>query len=84
MEEPCQSPSNEERRSQPCAVTASIPRGYNYEMRHLALILIIAAALSACGDIAVGPVDHSCPSNPAKSQGSGCEDSGDGGGGSAM
>jgi hypothetical protein len=48
----------------------------------LALMLIIAAALSACGaaatrPAAVGPVDHECRGNPARSQGSGCNDRGD-------
>ncbi len=49
----------------------------------LALMLIIAASLAACGDVAIGPVDHECHANPAKSQGSGCDDRHDGGG-SAM
>jgi hypothetical protein len=45
----------------------------------LAVTLIMAAALSACGNaprgpVAVGPVDHECHGNPARSQGSGCED----------
>jgi hypothetical protein len=37
-------------------------------------MLIIAVAISACGDVAIGPVDHECHSNPARSQGSGCDD----------
>jgi hypothetical protein len=42
-------------------------------MRHLTLALLIAAALASCGDIVIGPVDHSCPTNPAKGHlGSGC------------
>jgi len=42
-------------------------------MRRLALLLLIFAALSACGDIVVGPVDHSCPYRPGSgSDGSGC------------
>jgi hypothetical protein len=40
----------------------------------LALMLIIAVAVSACGDVAIGPVDHQCHANPARSQGSGCDD----------
>jgi len=64
-------------------MTAAIPRGYNNGMRHFAVMLLVAAALSACGDVAVGPVDHSCHSNPARSQGSGRDDRHDGGG-SAM
>jgi hypothetical protein len=45
----------------------------------LAAMLIIAAALSACGSapsgpVVIGPVDHECHGNPARSQGSGCED----------
>jgi hypothetical protein len=47
-------------------------------MERLALMLIMAAALSACGNaatgpVATGPVDHECHGNPARSQGSGCE-----------
>jgi hypothetical protein len=38
-----------------------------------ALMLIIAVSLAACGDVAIGPVDHECHSNPALSQGSGCD-----------
>jgi hypothetical protein len=41
-------------------------------MRNLAFMFIIAA-LSACGDIVIGPVDHSCHVNPSKEAlGSGC------------
>ena len=43
-------------------------------MRKLVLMLTIAAGLSACGDVPVGPVDHSCASNPKLSQGSGCDE----------
>lgn len=43
-------------------------------MRNLSLMLILAATLSACGDVPVGPVDHSCASNPKLSQGSGCDE----------
>jgi hypothetical protein len=50
-------------------------------MRRLALMLIVAASLSACGTAIVGPVDHSCAANPMKGQGSGCDERGGGGGG---
>jgi hypothetical protein len=53
-------------------------------MRHFALMLIVAAVLSACANAAIGPVDHSCAANAARSQGSGCDDGGDGGGGGGM
>jgi hypothetical protein len=43
-------------------------------MRKLILMLILAAPLPACGNVPVGPVDHSCASNPALSQGSGCDE----------
>jgi hypothetical protein len=39
----------------------------------LALMLIIGMAASACGNVAIGPVDHGCYVNPARAQGSGCE-----------
>jgi hypothetical protein len=45
-------------------------------MRLTVLLIAIAAVLAACGDVAVGPVDHSCPGNPARAQGSGCDDGG--------
>jgi hypothetical protein len=48
-------------------------------MRHFALMLVVAVALSACAKFVVGPVDHSCPANPSRAQGSGCDD-GEGGG----
>ncbi len=52
---------------------------YGSAMRTLLLTLLIAATLSSCGDIVVGPVDHSCHSNPGRGTlGSGC---GGGGGG---
>jgi hypothetical protein len=57
---------------------------YSGGMRHLALILVIAAILSACANAVIGPVDHSCAANPARSQGSGCDDGADGGGGGGM
>jgi hypothetical protein len=42
-------------------------------MRNLALMLIIAAALAACGNVVIGPVDHSCAARPQKGpDGSGC------------
>jgi hypothetical protein len=40
----------------------------------LAMMLLVAVAVAACGTAAVGPVDHECHGNPARSQGSGCED----------
>jgi hypothetical protein len=52
---------------------APVAARYSRAMRHLTLVLLIAAALSSCGDIVIGPVDHSCPTNPAKGHlGSGC------------
>ncbi len=39
----------------------------------LGLMVIIATAASACGNVAIGPVDHGCYVNPARAQGSGCE-----------
>jgi len=39
----------------------------------LALMLIIAVAISTWGNVAIGPVDHECHANPARSQGSGCD-----------
>jgi hypothetical protein len=53
-------------------------------MRRLALILIVAAALSVCANMAIGPVEHGCVANPQRGQGSGCEDGGDGGGSGGM
>jgi hypothetical protein len=50
-------------------------------MRHLALMLVVAAVLSSCAAADFGPVDHGCAANPARAQGSGCDDGGDGGGG---
>jgi hypothetical protein len=42
-------------------------------MRHLAFLVLIAAMLSSCGNIVIGPVDHSCPTKPWKgNDGSGC------------
>jgi len=49
-------------------------------MRRFALMLIIAASLTACADAVIGPVDHSCAANPIKGQGSGCDDRGGSGG----
>jgi hypothetical protein len=51
---------------------------YNSRMRKLILILLLASATCACGDITIGPVDHSCHSNPSRGADSGCG----GGGGS--
>jgi hypothetical protein len=43
-------------------------------MRRLILTIIIAATLSACGNVAIGPVDHSCHVNPQRGiLGSGCD-----------
>jgi hypothetical protein len=48
-------------------------------MRTLIVILILAT-LSACGEIVIGPVDHSCPGNPARGRlESGCGGGGGGG-----
>jgi hypothetical protein len=45
-------------------------------MRHLALLVLLAVSLAACGgSLPVGPVSHACVGNPMKSQGSGCNDS---------
>ncbi len=42
-------------------------------MRLLSLIMLLAAALSACDNVVIGPVDHSCPGRPSHGQdGSGC------------
>jgi hypothetical protein len=49
-------------------------------MRRLALMLIVAASLSACATAIIGPVDHSCAVNPVKGQGSGCDERGSGSG----
>jgi hypothetical protein len=43
-------------------------------MRHLALMIIVAAFLSACGNVVIGPVDHSCPTDRSREQGSGCSE----------
>jgi len=52
---------------------------YNDAMRTLIVILILAT-LSACGEIVIGPVDHSCPGNPARGRlESGCGGGGGGG-----
>jgi hypothetical protein len=37
-------------------------------------MFIIAMTVSACGNVAIGPVDHECHGNPERSQGSGCDD----------
>jgi hypothetical protein len=47
-------------------------------IRRWTLLLIAALTLSGCGGF-VGAVNHSCAGNPARSQGSGCEDNGDNG-----
>jgi hypothetical protein len=43
-------------------------------LRGLILMLIIGVSVSACGKVVLGPVDHECHVDPARSQGSGCED----------
>jgi hypothetical protein len=30
----------------------------------LALLVALAASVAACGNLTIGPVDHSCPVNP--------------------
>ena len=35
--------------------------------------ILIAVAIAACNRVPIGPVEHDCPINPAKSSGSGCE-----------
>jgi len=51
---------------------AGRPPAYSDAVRTLIVILILAT-LSACGDVVIGPVDHSCPGNPARGRlGSGC------------
>jgi hypothetical protein len=48
---------------------------YDRQMRRIAplLLVLIAAALAACGDVVIGPVDHSCANRPDEgSDGSGC------------
>jgi hypothetical protein len=59
--------------------TTSALKNLGIRTEILALMLIVAAAVSACGTAATGPVaigtvDHECHGNPARSQGSGCED----------
>jgi len=58
-------------------MTRRIGRGYNGEMRYLALILFVAAGLGACNNAVIGPVDHRCASNPSW-EGSGCSEHGHG------
>ena len=58
---------------------------YIHGMRKLLMTAIISMAASACGDIAVGPVDHSCLVNTTRSYGgaefgSGCASGGAGSG----
>jgi hypothetical protein len=59
--------------------TTRAPKKIGAMKERLALMLLIAAAVSACGNaaigpVAMGPVDHECHGNRARSQGSGCED----------
>jgi hypothetical protein len=43
-------------------------------MRQMLLALLVGAALTACGNVAIGPVDHSCTVNPTRGgDGSGCD-----------
>ena len=43
----------------------------------VAVTLTMAACTGGAGfDIPIGPVDHSCHGNPARGQGSGCDDRG--------
>jgi hypothetical protein len=43
-------------------------------MRMLILSLLLAATLAACGNIPIGPVDHSCLGNPQRGAlDSGCD-----------
>jgi hypothetical protein len=44
------------------------------QFRHLILTLMAGVFLAGCGKIVLGPVDHECHVDPARSQGSGCED----------
>jgi hypothetical protein len=47
---------------------------YISPMRMLILSLLLAATLAACGDIPIGPVDHSCLGNPQRGAlDSGCD-----------
>jgi hypothetical protein len=40
----------------------------------MTLWLLMATMLAACGDVVIGPVDHSCAGNPLRGRfGSGCE-----------
>jgi hypothetical protein len=40
----------------------------------LMLSLLMAATLAACGNVPIGPVDHSCLGNPQRGGfGSGCD-----------
>jgi hypothetical protein len=48
------------------------PRGASRRMRLLIGAFLLSLSLAACGDVPVGPVDHSCHSG-GLSTGSGCE-----------
>jgi hypothetical protein len=50
----------------------TVQMGRSAWLVRIAATLIIAAPLSACGTAAIGPVDHECHANAARSQGSGC------------
>jgi hypothetical protein len=43
-------------------------------MQLTVLLMVIALSLAACGAAVIGPVDHPCAGNPARAQGSGCDD----------
>jgi hypothetical protein len=83
-------PGSTRPRAIPVAIPAAIPGGeiatscgdlpeasfYIVRMRYLTLWLLVAAALTACGDVAIGPVDLSCRVNPMRGSGpsgSGCD-----------
>jgi hypothetical protein len=60
-------------------VAALFPFSYNSQMKKLVLILLFASPISACGNVAIGPVDHSCHATPWRESGSGCSGGGAGG-----
>jgi hypothetical protein len=50
------------------------PKPYISGMRTIVLTILIAVTLAACGNIPIGPVDHSCLGNPQRGiLGSGCD-----------
>jgi hypothetical protein len=47
---------------------------YIRRMRTLILSVLLAATLAACGNVPIGPVDHSCLGNPQRGAlDSGCD-----------